>query len=236
MAEAKWRRYVRFWRPSIEADVDDELRFHFEERFEALVAGGMARDAARRQAESEFGDVEAVRRGLREIDGRLQAARRRADWWDQWRQDFAYSARSLRRAPGLALTIIFTLALGIGINATLFTLLDRVFLRMPEGVRHPAELRRFYWIGKTVNDASVAIPDFSIPIAEGVIDAVGTMATTAVYRSDTKRVNDDKDPTTVVTLAGPRFFSVLRVQPAFGRFFTSDEQRLDIASPVAIVT
>ena len=236
MAEAKWRRYLRFWRPSIDADLDDELRFHFEERVEALISTGLTRDVARRQAEAEFGDVEAVRRGLREIDDRVQAARRRADWWDHWRQDFAYSARSLRRAPGLALTIIFTLALGIGINATLFTLLDRVFLRMPESVRRPSELRRFYWIGKSVNDASVAIPEFSIPIADGVIDAVGTKASTTVYRSDTKRVNDDKDPTTVVTLAGPRYFSVLGVQPAFGRFFTADEQRLDLASPVAVVS
>ena len=236
MAEAKWRRYLRFWRPSIDADLDDELHFHFDERVEALVSRGLTTDAARRQAEAEFGDVWVVRRGLREIDDRIQAAHRRADWWDRWRQDFTYSARSLGRAPGVALTIIFTLALGIGINATLFSLLDRVFLRMPESVRHPEGLRRFYWIGKTVNDVSVAIPEFSIPIADALADAASTMAATTVYRSDTKRLGDDKDPTTVVTLAGPHYFSVLGVQPAFGRFFAADEQRVAVASPVAVVS
>src|ERR1051326_4694883 len=173
MAEAKWRRYVRFWRPSVDGDLDDELRFHFEERVEALIASGLARDAALREAEREFGDVTAVRRALREIDNRVVAARRRGEWWDHWRQDLAYSARSLTRAPGLAVTIIVTLALGIGINATLFSLLDRVFLRMPESVQHPEELRRFYWMGKTVNDASVAIPEFSMPIADGGADEIG---------------------------------------------------------------
>src|SRR5947209_17687660 len=173
MAEIAWRRYLRFWRPNVDADVDDELRFHFEERIEALVAGGLTRDAARREAEREFGDLGAVRNGLREIDRRVHASRSRADRWDQWRQDFAYSARSLRRVPGLSLTVIVTLALGIGINATLFSLLDRVFLRMPAGVSHPEELRRLYWMGTPVNNQAVAVPEFSIPIADGVSDALG---------------------------------------------------------------
>ena len=187
MAESSWRRYLRFWRPNVEADVDDELRFHFEERIDVLVAAGLEREEARRQAEGEFGDVGAVRNGLREIDRRLHASRRRIDRWDQWRQDFAYSARSLRRVPGLSLTVIVTLALGIGVNATLFSLLDRVFLRTPAAVSRPNELRRFYWMGTSVNNQAIAVPEFSIPIAEGVSDALRGMAVTTVFRSDTRR-------------------------------------------------
>jgi len=51
-----------------------------------------------RKAEGEFGDVAVVRRALREIDDRVHAARQRADWWDQWRQDFVYSARRQRES------------------------------------------------------------------------------------------------------------------------------------------
>lgn len=236
MGEAKWRRYARFWRSNIDADVDDELRFHFDERVAALRATGLTRDDARQQAELEFGNVSDVRRDLRAIDARVHAERNRAELWDRWRQDFAYSARSLRRVPGLALTIVVTLALGIGINATLFSLLDRVFLRMPAGVSRPEELRRFYWIGTSVNNQAIALPDFSIPVANGVADAIRGLAVTTVYRSDTRRVGEDERPTTVVTGAGPRFFSVLGVRPAFGRFFASDEERLDVAAPVAIVS
>ena len=236
MREPTWRRYLRFWRHNVAGDVDDELRFHFDERIEALVAEGLTRDEARREAEREFGDVAAVRRGLREIDERVRGGRRRADLWDQWRQDIAYSARSLRRAPGLSITIVLTLALGIGVNATLFSLLDRVFLRVPPGIHRPEDLRRLYWIGKTVNNASVPIPEFSIPMADGVADAVRGMALTTVYRNDTRRFAEDNEATTVVTGAGPRYFSVLGVQPAFGRFFSAEEQRLDLAPPVAVVS
>src|SRR6185437_16427018 len=111
MSEAKWRRYLRFWRPSIDADLDDEIRFHFDERIAALVASGMTLEDARRTAEEEFGDRQAVRQRLREIDARMHASHRRAERWDMWRHDLAYSARSLRRTPGLSLTILVTLAL-----------------------------------------------------------------------------------------------------------------------------
>jgi putative ABC transport system permease protein len=236
MAESSWRRYLRFWRPNLEADVDDELRFHFDERTAALTATGLSIDEARRQAEREFGDVGAVRNGLREIDGRLHATRARANHWDQWRQDFTYSARSLRRVPGLSFTVILTLALGIGVNATLFSLLDRVFLRMPAGVSRPAELRRFYWIGTSVNNQAIAVPEFSIPVADGVADVLRGLAVTTVFRNDTRRLGDDREPSTVVTGVGPRYFSVLGVQPSFGRFFAPDEARYDVATPVAVVS
>jgi predicted permease len=236
MAEAAWRRYLRFWRSNVDADVDDELRFHFEERIEALVAGGLTRDDARRQAEREFGDLGAIRNGLREIDRRLHANRSRSSRRDQWRQDFAYSARSLRRVPGLSFTVVVTLALGIGINSTIFSLLDRVFLRMPAGISRPEELRRFYWMGTSINNQAFAVPHFSIPIADGVSDAVRGLAVTSVYRSQTRRLGEEEQPSIVVTGVGPRYFSVLGVQPAFGRFFAADEARNEVATPVAVVS
>src|ERR687889_168277 len=99
MAEAAWRRYLRFWRSNIDADVDAELRFHFDERVEALMAAGRSSEQARREAEREFGDVDAVRERLRAIDRRVDTQRSRASRWEQWRQDFIYSARGLRRTP-----------------------------------------------------------------------------------------------------------------------------------------
>jgi putative ABC transport system permease protein len=236
MAEAAWRRYLRFWRPSVDADVDDELRFHFDERVAALIADGLTSEEARQAAEREFGDVAAIRSGLREIDRRVQANRGRAARWEQWRQDFAYSARGLRRAPGLSLTVILTLALGIGVNASLFTLLDRVFLRMPSGVARPAELRRLYWMGRSLDNAPAAFAHFSIPVAEAVSQSLRGLATTTTYRWDTEKFGDEPEATTVVTQAGPQYFTVLGVRPAFGRFFAPEEERLDVVPTVAIVS
>ena len=236
MAEAAWRRYLRFWRSNVDADLDDELRFHFDERVAALIADGLTSVEARQRAEGEFGDVAAIRNGLRDIDRRVHAHRRRADRWERWRQDFVYSARGLRRAPGLSLTVILTLALGIGVNTSLFALLDRVFLRMPDGVIAPAQLRRLYWTGRSLDNAPAAFAPFSIPVAEAVSEALRSVATTTIYRWGTEKLGDEQERSTVVTNAGPHYFALLGVHPAFGRFFTPDEERLDAVPAVAIVS
>jgi predicted permease len=236
MAEATWRRYLRFWRSNIDADLDDELRFHFEERIESLVATGLTEDDARRAADREFGDINAVREGLREIDRRVHAGRSRARRLEQWRQDFAYAVRGLRRTPGLAATIIVTLALGIGVNATLFSLLDRVFVQMPTGISHPEEVRRLYWQGGEGGGRSFPNAPFSIPVVKAMRDGLNGVAAITTYQQEGQRFGADPEPSTVVTMAGAQYFSVLGVHPAFGRFFSPDEDRIDVPSPVAVVS
>ncbi len=122
---------------SVQRDIDAELRFHFDARIEELVEQGMSRDDARKQAVSEFGDVDDVRANLRDIDQRVARKRSRADLLDGLRQDIVYAVRSLRRTPAVSLTIIATLALGLGANAAMFSLLDVIFLRPPAGVVAP---------------------------------------------------------------------------------------------------
>src|SRR4029079_2642197 len=123
-----WRRYLRFLRPPIARDVDDELRFHFQSRIEELTGAGLAPDEARRQAEEEFGDINQVRSDLMSIDHRVAARRHRREYFSETWADLRYARRSLRRSPGLAAGVILLLALGIGANAAMFTFLDAVFL------------------------------------------------------------------------------------------------------------
>jgi hypothetical protein len=87
----RWRRYLRFWRRDVGADIDDELAFHFETRVGELTAQGLTADGARTQALEEFGDVTAVRRGLLTIDQRVAGGGRRTEWLDGWRQDTLYA-------------------------------------------------------------------------------------------------------------------------------------------------
>ena len=63
---------------------------------------------------------------------------------DNLRQDVAFSIRGLRRSPGLAITCVVTIALGVGANGAMFSLADRLFARPPAGVVDPASLRRLY--------------------------------------------------------------------------------------------
>ena len=124
----RWRRYLRFFRRDVQADIDDELRFHFEARIDELVAQGQSAESARAQAQEEFGDVGAVRRGLTRIGDRMAQRERRREWLGTWSQDVSYALRSLRRSPAMTITIVVTLALGLGLNTAIFSLLNSIFV------------------------------------------------------------------------------------------------------------
>ncbi|OYV72410.1 MAG: hypothetical protein B7Z72_04815, partial [Gemmatimonadetes bacterium 21-71-4] len=103
-----WRRWLRIWRRSAEADVDAELRFHLDERVDELVAAGRSPSAARIQAEAEFGDVGAARAQLSEIDRRIAERQQRAEWWETIAQDLRHTLRGLARSPGFTVMVVVT--------------------------------------------------------------------------------------------------------------------------------
>src|SRR5687768_11659690 len=132
------------WRRNPRRDIDDELRFHFDARIAELVSQGLKPDDARARAVAEFGDIDEVRENLKAIDERVAAQRDRADVLEGLRYDIRHAARSLLRTPLLSLTIIVTLALGLGVNAAMFSLLDVVLFRAPAAVTEPEGVRRLW--------------------------------------------------------------------------------------------
>ena len=141
---AGWRRWLRVFARDAESDVDAELRFHMEARVEDLVARGSSAADARAQALAEFGDVDATRERLGAIDRRIAEKHRRADWWEGIGQDLRHTLRGLARSPGFTVMVVVTLALGIGANAAVFSVVDRLFLAIPAGVEHPEEVQRIF--------------------------------------------------------------------------------------------
>src|SRR5262245_23434134 len=124
-----WHRYLRFWRTNIAADIDDEIAFHVDARAQELVDAGATPADAKRRALEEFGDVERARVTLRSMDERhLAYSRRQALFTDLW-QDIRNAARSLRRSPGFVVVVSLTLALGIGLNSAVYSLVDAFMFR-----------------------------------------------------------------------------------------------------------
>jgi len=127
--QPRWRRYLRFWGPDVEADVDDELRFHLEMRERDSLAAGLPPEAAREEALARFGDPEKVARWLRQHDTRKLRRHRRIELMSDLLQDARYGLRRMWQAPGFTLAVVVVLGLGIGATTAIFSVLDAALLR-----------------------------------------------------------------------------------------------------------
>jgi predicted permease len=236
----------------VERDVDAELDFHLDMRTQRLLERGFDPASARAQALRQFGDRDQVRSELVAIGTQQEKTDKRANYLAELRQDTIYAVRALRHNLGFALVVMLSLAIGIGANTAIFTLIDALLLR-PLPV---SEADRLVVIGdprrtNSASDGSVRTDLFSYPVyvdlsrrpqllqglaavgRTGRLDATIDEASARSARS-TQDGAEAEHPRG--RLVSGNYFAVLGVPTLIGRPLTVDDDRSANGSPVAVIS
>jgi predicted permease len=218
-----------------ERDLDEQIASHLAEATDDYIARGLSRDDASRAALRDFGGVTQTKQVHREV--------RSFTWPDNLRQDLQYTFRSLFKARAFTLVVVSTLALGIGVNIAMFTLLDAVVFK-PLPVPAPHELVTLHENGPEgiadVSGGSGRFLRFSYPRFERLRQALGSDGSIAAVTRSSMFVIQLPGVTQAQFLQGQLvsgdYFSTLGVAAARGRTLTANDVRLDAVSPVAVVS
>ncbi|HUJ32922.1 MAG TPA: ABC transporter permease [Candidatus Acidoferrum sp.] len=214
------RNRLRSWlqaalrRSRMEREMDAELRFHIDAYAEDLIRSGMPRAEALRRARVEFGGVESAKEECREARG--------VHFIETVVQDLRYGFRALRKSPGFAAVAILTLALGIGANTAIFSVVNSALLR-PLAYSDPQQLylvreivpqiARFYpWL-------EANLPDFRIWRQQ-----VHSFSDVAIAEETSVDLTGSGEPEVIHGVrASANIFAVLGARPALGREFFPEE-------------
>jgi hypothetical protein len=233
---ALWRRYDRLAGSDPAADVRDELRFHLETKVDDLVAHGWSLKAARKEAERQFGDILAVQRMGERIVEHMDRRRRLADYWADARWDLRFTLRSLRRDSDFAVVAILILALGIGANIAVFSVVNTILLR-PLPFPHAEQLVRLHQKDPNGGDSSMTYSTDAMQAFQKQNESFQQVTGCFAFSGpdDVKLTGHGQpQPVTGMMVAG-NFFSTLGVTPALGRNFTAEET-LKNSRPVALLS
>ena len=226
----RWLKQL-FLRRRIYGDLSEEIREHLEEKIEQLVAGGMSRKEAAAAARREFGNVMLVEEDSREV-WRWPSA-------EDFLMDVRYGLRVLRKNPAFTIVAILTLALGVGANTAIFTVINAVMLRaLP--VQRPQQLvtvgdpaKVYSWgTGTPRTDA------FSYPLYQEVRDHNDVFSSLlASSNLGNLRITIEGGPETVRgRLVTENYFQTLGVEALRGRTFMGDENRIPGGDPFLVIS
>jgi putative ABC transport system permease protein len=210
-----WHRLRSLGKSSaMKREIDEELRFHLDQRTTENIAAGMSPEQAARDARKRFGNFQSVREECR--------ARRGASFGAETLQDIRFGLRMLRRNPGLTTVVVLTLALGIGATTGIFTLLNTAILR-PLPYLQPGRLMTIRNSYPELNLPATAISPFIYYRCRDLCTSFESIAAVddgwpiATGKSGPEQVHMVK--------ATANFLPLLGASPAIGRNFTAEEDR-----------
>jgi len=210
-------RWPRFFRTSVQDEVEGELAFHLEMATRELMEQGMSRANARVEAERRFGDSSSINAQCRRYGEERDRRANRAEYRHELQQDVTFALRQLARARSFTAVAGVTLALGIGATAAVFSALDAVALRplpYPDADRivNVQPTRK----GQPTDPSP---PEF---FAFRGVPAFEHMAAAVLQAGTTMRIGDVPEMITGAHVSAD-YFAVFGVHPLIGRTFTTEE-------------
>jgi len=227
-----WFRIVsRVRRDSLDAELADELRVHREFLEEDARRTGATNDEAKRMAALRLGNGTVISERTRDAWS--------FGWLEALARDARYAGRFLRKSPGFTTVAVLSLALGIGANAAVFTVVDRLLLRPPPLVTDPGNVyavnvRRISNPAKPRPFYSAMMFRETLALQETARSFTAVVPYTAPGRWRLGRGPDA--PRIRGSMVAGNFFTVLGVRPALGRFFSPDDARPDVAEHAAVIS
>ncbi len=225
-----WHRvYVALSGERYTREIERELRFHLElERMAQGADGSVEAELAARRA---LGNVTYYREEVRRMTA--------LGWFDRMGQNATFAVRGLRRSPGLAITVVATLALGLGVNAAMFSLLDRVFSEPPAGVVDPGHVYRLYVDHRGAQYSTIPIyAGYAYPQVRAILAAAPPTVQMAAYStpdSIAAIVANERVPVQR-SYVGSGYFTLLGIRAERGRLFAPEELRIETPAHVAVLS
>src|SRR5579871_3664722 len=218
---AKFGNFFR--RSRADQDLDREVSAHLTLLEDEFVRRGMSREDARMEARRAYGSVEQAKQ--------LHREERSVLWMEQTIQDSRYAFRSLLKTPGFTAVAVLTLALGIGANVAIFTVVNAVLLR-PLPFQHPERLVRIF---DDLNGAGVKDTGLSVPEFEDLRDRSGVFENISVLWPVSTALSGG-DHTERIEMLGTSFdyFNLLGAQPALGRVYDARDTMPGFTESVVI--
>jgi hypothetical protein len=218
----RWRALRRG--DAVHQEIAEEWQFHIDRRIEENIRRGMPPEEARRSAERSFGNSGYIKD--------LSWDERGGGITETIWQDLRFGYRQLRKDPGFTAVALLSLALGIGANAVIFSLISTVLLR-PLPIAHPEQVFAVHQIKQRSSDPQ----SMSYPNYKDVRDRNQVLSGMAVYRfAPTSVSHNGSNERIWGYLVSGNYFDVLGVRPLLGHTFTAEEDRTPDANPVMVLS
>jgi len=207
------------------------VAFHLASTIDELVARGMSRESARDLAKHRFGEVGRISQTLYTLSEERERTMRRGEWWHTLGQDLVFAVRQLRKAPGFTAVAVLTLALAIGANSAIFSVVYAVLLK-PLPYQDAGRVLRLQQ--RNGQGAMCCLPygNFYMWARE----ATGFEALGATSGHATMTLSGGGEPRSIpATMASAGYWKTMFIPPALGRYFADEEDR-EGAPKVAVIS